>query len=337
MAREMIRDTSRGVWALYALLVAVGAALIILGWRAEVHGWTMDHPYFVGLMDGATGFCFGVPVVGVIITGITRRATQNAERRTAVRNVVAQLDYLDRLIEGLSPGPIKLAGNRLRDLARSAQSAALRASVEVRLKESSLRWWVVSVGGTAIAALPKVDEENGSRLRTAVEGNKLWASVGFSCGRLGSDITRLVTTLLPPGSEHEAFPAWLDELTGSLQTLLVVQLPPHRKWLPAAVKDPPAVVPVAFWSLQTEAKPIALSVISPPERSFRKLFPGLSGMAARSTTNVKTAEHFKNASQERATNELKDELLALAHDLEALAALVEASGECRRELTRILV
>ena len=335
MTREMIRDTGRGVWALYALLVAVGVALVILGWQAEVHGWTTDHPYFVGLLDGATGFCFGVPIAGVVITGITRRAARITEQRTAVRAVVAQLDYLDRLIQGLSLGSIELASDRLRDLARSAQLAALRASVEVRLEESVVRWWVVSAGVRAMAALPRMDEEIAANLRPAVEGNKLWASVGFSCSRLGSDITRLVTMVYPPMSSQKDFPSWLDELIGALQTLLVIQLPPRRKWLPAAVKDPPGVVPVSFWSLQTDAKPIAFPVISPSDQSFRIISRKLLGKAERSTSSAKTAERIKNATQEEATNEFKDELLALAHDLDALAALVDAAGACRDELVAI--
>jgi hypothetical protein len=335
MAREMIRDTGGDVWVLYVLLVAVGVALVVLGWRAEVHGWTTDHPYFVGLLDGATGFCFGVPIAGVVITGITRRAAQIAEQRTAVRTVVAQLDYISRLVEGLSPGSIELASDRLRDLALSAQSAALRASVEVRLKESVVRWWVVSAGGTAMAALPRMDEETAVHLRPAVEGNKLWASVGFSCSRLGSDITRLVTILYPPASSQEDFPSWIDELIGALQSLIVIQLPSRRKWLPAAVRDPPAVVPVAFWSLQTEAKAIAFPVIGRSDQSTRRIFSKLTGKAERPTSDAKTAERIKNATQEEATNELKDELLALAHDLDALAALVDATRACRNGLMSI--
>jgi hypothetical protein len=327
----MTRETGGGVWVLYLLLVAAGVVLVVLGVRAEVHGWTMNHPYLTGLLDGATGFCFGIPVAGVVITGITRRAAQSAERRTAVRAVVAQLDYFDRLIEGLSPGPLDLAGDRLRGLARSAQSAALRATVNVRVAESVLRFWVVSAGAAGMAASPRMQEEAAAGLRPVVEAKKVWASVGFSCGGLGNDITRLVTVLYPPASS-QALPSWLDELIGALQTLLVIQLPPHLKWLPAAVNDPPAVVPVAFWSLQTEANKIAFPMISQSDQKTRRLVPKLFGKPTRSTIATKIPERIKDAAQERATTEFKDELFALARDLDALAALVDAADACRREL-----
>src|ERR1022692_3182026 len=101
IVHEAIKNTGKGERALYI----VGALLILLGWRADAQGWAAGNPYFLGLLDGATGFCFGVPVAGVVIREITRRASQSAERRATVRSVIAQLDYLNRLTGELAPGP----------------------------------------------------------------------------------------------------------------------------------------------------------------------------------------------------------------------------------------
>ena len=46
--------------------------------------------------------------------------------------------------------------------------------------------------------------------------------LGFSCARLASDVTRLVSIMFPPSDYLEKFPDWLDELTSALQTILVV-------------------------------------------------------------------------------------------------------------------
>jgi hypothetical protein len=175
-----------------------------------------------------------------------------------------------------------------------------------------------------------VEKRIAKQLRGIVEGDKLWASVGFSCGRLGSDVTRLVSVLFSPSDSLEAFPGWLDELTSALQTILVVQLPARRRWLPAAVKDRPVPVPVAIWSLKSDK----------PEEKSDELEEGLKfwvlsvGSPTKEKTRDAVAAEVKNAVQERATNELSDELLALAHHLDALAALADAAARCRSELSQ---
>jgi hypothetical protein len=110
---------------------------VIIGWRADSSGWTASHAYLVGLLIGVTGFCFGVPVAGIVIRDITRRASRNAERRTAARAITSQLVYLDSIVEGLSSGPILSAGDRLRKLAETAWLAMPRASANVREMEAS--------------------------------------------------------------------------------------------------------------------------------------------------------------------------------------------------------
>jgi hypothetical protein len=322
IAREAIGNTGKGERALYGLLVGAGVILVIIGWRTDGNGWTTAHPYLAGLLVGATGFCFGVPVAGIVIREITRRASQSAELRNAARAITSQLDYLDQIVEGLSPGPIMSASDRLRELGQSARSAMPSASVHAKETEgkAGVRFWVVSVDGSAhaLGMQPKMRSATAAELRGVVEGDKLWASVGFGCGRLGGDVTRLVPILYLPTQSRQAMPGWLDELTSVLQTLLVLQLPVHRRWLPAAVKDPPELVPVTLWSSQMEAG---------------VKWAGLSfgGQEDQKPDSV-TADVTK-AAQEKATSEFKGELLALAYHLETLAAFVDAAGKCRSELS----
>lgn len=329
IAGEAIRNTGRGERALYGLLVGAGAALVILGWRVEVLGWATSHPYFIGLLDGATGFCFGVPVAGVVIREASRRASQAAERHAAVRAVIGQLDYIDRLVQGLSPGPIQSAGERLRVLASSARWAAPRASVSVDDAKGGVRIWILDLGGGELTVRPRVEKRIAGQLRGIVEGDKLWASVGFSCGRLASDVTRLVSVLFPPSDHLAEFPGWFDELTSALQAVLVVQLPARRRWLPPAVKDWPVPVPVAIWSLKSD-KP---EKSDEPEGGL-KFWVLSAGSPTKEKTRDAVAAEVKNAVQERVTNELSDELLALAHHLDSLAALADAAAGCRSGLSQ---
>jgi len=325
IAREAIGHTGTGEQTLYGLLVCGGVTLVIVGWRADRSGWATAHPYLVGLLIGATGFCFGVPVAGIVIREITRRASQNAERRTAARAITSQLDYLDRIVEGLSPGPILSASDRLRKLAETAWSARPRASATARERNTSagLTVLTISVGASAgsLAMRPTMDKAVAAELRRVVESNKLWASVGFSCGRLSGDIARLMSILYPPAKSQQTFPEWLDDLTSALQTLLVFQLPVQHLWVHAAVQDQPPSMPVAMWSSQKK----------PPSQEKMSLLVLELGSSAKEEPYSVTPE-VKNAAQERATNELRDELLALGHHLEALAALVDAARKCRSEL-----
>lgn len=320
LAGEAIKNTGRGERVFYAVLLIAGVVFLIFGLLVESQEWATSHPYIIGLLDGVTGFCFGVPVAGVVIRDITRRASQAAERTTIIRAVTGQLDYLDRLVQGLSQGPIQSAGERIRSLAESARWAAPRASVIVKGGQSSLRFWVVDVGGGALAGQPKLDKVVAEKLRPFIESEKLWASLGFGCSRLGSDVTRLVS-ILYSSSPSQAFPGWFDELTGALQTLLVIQLPAHRRWLPAAVKDPPATVPIAVWSLKSDS----------PEGNVKLGIVSLKSTTSNATEDTLTTE-VMNAAQERATNELTNELFALAHHLDALAALATAVSRCRSAL-----
>jgi hypothetical protein len=304
IVRDAIRNTGKGVWALYILLVSAGVALFILGWQAEVHGWAAGHPYLIGLLDGATGFCFGVPIVGVVITGITGRVRQDAERRDAVHAVVFQLEVLDRLIDGLSPGEGQPRSDRLRELKRTADSAEEKAKVAVEEKVRTLSLLVagegkVKTGIRTVIVQPGVGKGTADKLRPAVEDNKLWASIGFSCDRLRSDATRLVTMLYPPVSSQQTYPGWFDELASALQTILVIQLPSHRRWLPAAVKDPPDSVPVEWRRLQ--------------------------GLPADQNIDAEARKDIADA----ALDDLKEELRALARHLDGLATLVDAAATFR--------
>jgi hypothetical protein len=321
IVRQTIRDTGPGVWVLYILLIIAGVALAILGWRAEVSGWATDHPYLIGLLDGATGFCFGVPIIGVVVTGITRRASQNAERQKVQHAVEAQLDYLPSVIDHLSPRTDKTLSERLRDLAETAKRAEQVVSAQVEEKEWSIKVLVVAVGGKKVTVKPTIhDPAAAKELRPAVENDKQWASVGFCCGRLVSDLTQLITILHPPEASHEAFPSWFDELTSALQTILVMQLPSYRRWLPAAVKNPPGNVSVELRSLPSDT---ALFVLP------------LNRLPAEKDIDDEAAQRIRNAIQKRVSDELKDELNELTHHLNALATLVDAAASCRAELSHI--
>jgi hypothetical protein len=180
---------------------------------------------------------------------------------------------------------------------------------------------MIAAGGITVTVKPTIhDETSAKKLRPAVENDKQWASVGFCCGRLVSDFTQLIAILHPPGSSQEAFPSWVDELTSALQTILVIQLPSYRRWLPEAVKDPPASVPVELRSLPSDT---ALLVLP------------LGRLPAEKDIDAEAARRIQNAIQKRVADELKDELHALTHHLNALATLVDAAAKSRAELSRI--
>ena len=334
IAREAIGSTGTGERTLYGFLLGGGIVFVIIGWHADSSKWTTAHPYLAGLLIGATGFCFGVPVAGLVIRDITRRASQNAERRSAARAITSQLDYLDSIVEGLSSGPILSASERLRKLADTAWSAMPRASASAKEMTGSaeIKFWMVTFGGSVsrLAMQPKIAESVAAELRDVVESNKLWASVGFSCGRLSGDIARLIPVLYSPAQPQQAFPSWLDELTSSLQRLLVFQLPVQRLWLLAAVKDPAVSVPVAMWSMQKEPPTWWVQGRRPPEEKKNLGVLGTKSVAKEEPYSM--TPEGKRAAQERATNELRGEILALCNHLEALAALVDAAIKCRSEL-----
>jgi hypothetical protein len=177
---------------------------------------------------------------------------------------------------------------------------------------------------------PKIAKEVAAELRGVAESDKLWASVGFSCNRLSGDIARLIPILYPPTKSQQTFPSWLDELTSSLQTLLVFQLPVQRLLLLAAVQDPPASVPVAIWSMQKASRAWWMPRRLPTEERKNLEFLGVKSSAKEEPYSV--GPEGKRAAQERATDELRGELLALGHHLEALATLVDAAIRCRSEL-----
>ena len=135
--------------------------------------------------------------------------------------------------------------------------------------------------------------------------------------------------LFPPSDHLAEFPGWFDELTSALQAVLVVQLPARRRWLPPAVKDWPVPVPVAIWSLKSD-KP---EKSDEPEGGL-KFWVLSAGSPTKEKTRDAVAAEVKNAVQERVTNELSDELLALAHHLDSLAALADAAADCRSGLSQ---
>ena len=232
--------------------------LVAVGWFTEKNGLASNHPYFINLLSGATGFCFGIPVAGIVIREITRRANQSGGRRDAIRAVITQLDYLEGLVQRLSPGVIQDASNRLRHLAGASRAAGLTASASA--KESSFRL-LVGASSFTVSVRPTLNRELADKLRRTVESNRLWASVGFICGRLASDVSQLMAVL----SQPEQSQGWLDELVGAMQTLLVIQLPVYRRWLPAAMKDPKAasaVVEVSNWSWTLLSSPEAKAIMA---------------------------------------------------------------------------
>ena len=154
-----------------------------------------------------------------------------------------------------------------------------------------------------------------------MESDKLWALVGFSDGRLAIDVSRLVTVLHSSAALQPGFPPWLDDLISAAHTLQELQLPAHRNWLPAALKDPPTAVSIAAWGWiqQPEMKPTLLASIQQADQ------PSDAGERKR----------LLQAAQDRATSELKDELRDLAHHLHSLAGLVDAAVVCHSQLRLI--
>jgi hypothetical protein len=319
VVREAIQNVSREVWAVYILFVCVGVLVVLVGWRADELGWAADHPYLAGLLDGLTAFCFGVPVGGLVITEINRRSAESAERRIAVRAVITQLDYLDRLAESLSPGDPRSAGGRLRDLAGIARSAMPGAAATAMSSSAG----ILFMRSGALAVLPRVEEKTAAQLRHVVIADSTWALVGFSIGRLASDVPRLMAAVQPqePQEPQSEGPSWLDDLIGALQALLGVQLPAHRQWLSEAVKDPPTLVHVASW---TESSLL-------PKKNAAFLLANIQQGGPPATDEER--QRIVNAAQERATNELRDELMDLGRQLDALVRLLDAAATCRTALS----
>jgi len=106
----------------------------------------------------------------------------------------------------------------------------------------------VSLNAGVLAIQPKIGKEFAEKLHRVVGAEKSWASVGFSCARLGGDVTRVISVWYPSiNRPPQDFPRWFAELASALQALLVLELPAYRRWLPAAVQNPPKPVPITVW------------------------------------------------------------------------------------------
>jgi len=73
IAKDAISNTGVGEGTFYLVLIAAGVMLIVSGLLIDAHGMAAAHPYAINLLDAATGFCFGIPVAGVVIREFTRR------------------------------------------------------------------------------------------------------------------------------------------------------------------------------------------------------------------------------------------------------------------------
>jgi hypothetical protein len=302
IAKEAIDNTGTGERILYLVLVAFGVVLIVLGWRLDAHGWATAHPYATGLLDGATGFCFGIPVAGVLIREINRRT----RRRLAVDTFITQLDYLGRLVKDLSQGPMQELSGRLRVLAKTANMAASDASANAVARAVSIK--IISIG--VILVKPELPKNSAASLRATVEARRVWASLSFACGRLISDATQLIPLLYPPVQQPDP---WLDRLVSTLETMRAYQSAVSWRWLPAAV-NPQGFVTASAWNLGL------LPVSEAPEDS-------------EPTSDMVKKQQLAEAIEKRAAKELEDEARDLSNRLDALADLVDAAATCRDRLT----
>ena len=315
---------------LYGVLVVVGAVFFVLGLRLEVRGWALSHAYSVNLLSAITGFCFGVPVAGVVIKEFARRGSEAAERRSASRAVVSQLDYIFDLVRGLLQGTEPPTGERLAQVAESAESAATGASAKAT--SSEVKTWIISIG--VIDVQPQLlPEELAKKLKHVAVDDRRWASIGFTCPALASDVRRLITVQPPPPDPR--FMGMLEALTGALQQVLILQLPTQHRWLSAALKDPTARVPVEFWSSGLELSPTLSTLLPPGGTEGLAGGPEVDATGLRSGPDPKELEAKRQSmlgeAEERAKEELRLELSGLANQLRALAALIETGDLIRTD------
>lgn len=327
---QAISNTSSGEWILYGVLVVVGAVSIVLGLRLEVRGWATSHAYSVNLLSAITGFCFGVPVAGVIIKEFARRGSEAAERRSASRAVISQLDYIFDLVRSLLQGTESPTAERLAQVAESAESAATGASAKAI--SSEVKTWIISIGG--IYVQPQLlPEELANKLKHVAVDDRRWATIGFTCHALASDVRRLIT--VQPSPPDPRFIGMLEALTGALQQVLILQLPAQHRWLSAALKDPPARVPVEFWSSGLELSSALSPLLTAGGTEGAAGGPDVDAIGLLSGPDPKEVEakrqSMRGEAEKRAKEELRLELSGLASQLHALAALIETGDLIRTD------
>lgn len=144
---------------------------------------------------------------------------------------------------------------------------------------------------------------------------------GLTAFCFGVPVGGLIIAEINRRSAESAERSWLDDLIGALQALLGVQLPAHRQWLSEAVKDPPTLVRVASW---TESSLL-------PKKNAAFLLANIQQGGPPATDEER--QRIVNAAQERATNDLRDELMDLGRHLDALAELLDAAATCRTALS----
>jgi hypothetical protein len=318
IAKDAISNTGIGERTFYLVLIAAGMLLIVIGLRADAHGWAVAHPYAINLLDGATGFCFGIPVAGVVIREVTRRT----RRRIALDTFIVQLDYLGRLVKELSPGPARKLSDRLRELAKAADVAAFNTSATAKVGPIRLKFFQIGV----IIVRPELPKGSAASLRTAVEARQVWTSVSFACGRLISDATLLISLLY--SSKQQPDP-WFDRLMIKLEAMRSYPPAVNWRWLPVAV-NPKGSVPVSAWSLASLSASEADDDLAPtadPTSGEAQPSPSLRDQA------LIEKEQLAEAIKESAKKELEDETRDLSNRLAALADLVDAAGRCRYWVT----
>ena len=318
IAKDAISNTGVGEGTFYLVLIAAGVMLIVSGLLIDAHGMAAAHPYAINLLDAATGFCFGIPVAGVVIREFTRRT----RRRFALDTFIVQLDYLDRLVKELSPGPAEELSGRLRELAKAADMAAFNPLATAKVRPIRLKF--ISIG--VIIVKPELPKGSVASLRSAVEARHVWTSVSFACGRLISDATPLISLLYSP---KQQLGPWFDKFLITLETMRTYQSAVNWRWLPAAV-DPKGLVPVSAWNWAslsasgTEGDPTPTANPTPG-----KAQPSPSPKGQAPIEKEQLAEAIK----ERAEEELGDEARDLSNRLYALADVVDAAARCRDRLT----
>jgi hypothetical protein len=212
------------------VLLALGSLLIVIDIHAVAGGWPADHVCLVGLLDGAAGFCFGIPIASVAIKELTRRSAEAARVRQVVAEFADQLRDCEQNVSQLTSQQTERLGGQLRELADVAAAAQLSAEIDVDIPFAQV--WIFAVGAVTVTA--RLCKEYAARLRAVIQNDRRWALIGFICSNLARAAPQLRTVVeLRSLPWHEEF----DRLLSALQVIAVQRIPAAWRWLGHAASD----------------------------------------------------------------------------------------------------
>lgn len=72
------------------VLPVIGVYFFAEGLRADAHRWSNDHSFVVNTLSSAVGFCFGVPIVILVLQELSESSETNREKLRLARRTTRE-------------------------------------------------------------------------------------------------------------------------------------------------------------------------------------------------------------------------------------------------------